>query len=221
MALDSSHQALFVLQLVVALAPPAIYFLMMGLANSQAQPRVMRARVDFILLTTAFIPFIAAPVLALIQMGHVPIALAVLAGTASILALLMPPASGSWVVYNLDPARCRRILTRACERLGWTALEREDGVHVPSAGLLITLDAVPVLRNVTLRIQGDAGGCTAGSDERLMQAIRGELRRESLLPSPAGASLVVLGAALLGVPMWYVVQHFDAIVDVVRRILPA
>ena len=46
-----------------------------------------------------------------------------------------------------------------------------------------------------------------------------EMAAEGLLPSPTGASLVLIGAALLGVPMWYLLHHMGAIVDVVRQIL--
>ena len=39
-----------------------------------------------------------------------------------------------------------------------------------------------------------------------------------MLPSPTGASMVVIGAALLGVPMYYLLNHMNAIVDVVKHI---
>ena len=52
-----------------------------------------------------------------------------------------------------------------------------------------------------------------------MRAVAREIRREAMLPSPAGASMVVIGAALLGVPMWYLFHHMDAIASAVRQVL--
>jgi hypothetical protein len=79
---------------------------------------------------------------------------------------------------------------------------------------------MPWLRNITLRCPVP-GGAALQDRDLLLAAMARELRREAMLPSPTGAGLVVIGATLLGLPMWYFFHNFDAIVDVVRRILPA
>jgi len=68
--LNSADQVLFVLQLILVIGPLAVYFLGLGLVNSQANPCLVNARVDFVVLTTAFIPVILGPMVLLIQHGH-------------------------------------------------------------------------------------------------------------------------------------------------------
>lgn len=51
-----------------------------------------------------------------------------------------------------------------------------------------------------------------------MDTLEGEIQEESMLPSPAGASMVVIGAAMLAVPMWFFFHHVDAIARAVRQI---
>ena len=115
--LDSSDQVVFVLQLIIALGPLAVYFLGLGLVNSQAHPCLVRARSDFVLLAVAFVPVIIAPVLLLVQHGHPLIALLVVAAVAGIFAAPAAARSGIWVVYNISllavPPRARAVLPSA------------------------------------------------------------------------------------------------------------
>jgi hypothetical protein len=212
--LDSADQVVFVLQLIIALGPLAVYFLGLGLVNSQAHPCLVRARSDFVLLAIAFVPVIVAPILLLVQNGHPIIALAVVAAVAGLFAMLLPRSNGNWVVYNIGITQCRRVLERSCRRLGWSLSVSDDTIEIAPAGLTIHQSSIPWLRNVSIRVQG-----SEQSADRLMDALGCELQRESMLPSPTGASLVVIGAALLGVPMYYLLNHMNAIVDVVKHIL--
>ena len=211
--MDSANQVVFVLQLIIALGPLAVYFLGLGLVNSQAHPCLVRARSDFVLLAIAFIPVIMAPILLLVQNGHPLVALAVVVAVAGLFAFLLPARRGNWVVYNIGLAQCHRVLERSCRRLGWSLGATEDCIHIAPVGLTIHQSSLPWLRNVSIRVQG-----AEKSAGQLMDALGRELERESMLPSPTGASMVVIGAALLGVPMYYLLNHMNAIVDVVKHI---
>ncbi len=217
--MDSADQVVFVLQLILALGPLALYFLALGLVNSQSHPCLINARVDFVLLAVAFLPVMIGPMLLLIEHGHALIAAGVVAGMAALFRALLPARRGAWVIYNVSREQCRVLMERACRRLNWSVTVADDQIRVSPVHLVITQSALPWLRNVALRIRclGGVGGEDA--QEQLIDALASEIQRESMLPSPMGASLVVIGAALLGMPMWYLFHHMDAIVDVVRQIL--
>ena len=223
---DSGDQVVFVLQVALALGPLAVYFLGLGLVNSQAKPVLASARADFILLTTAFAPVICWPTIALVQQGRLGMAAAVVAAVAGLFWYLVPTRTGGWVIYNISPEAVAEVIRRTCRRHGWTFAghpERDEDCTVEPLGLRLTAHSMPWLRNVTIQLARPLTGLALDPAvaRQFASALAGELGRESMLPSPTGASLVVLGAGLLGMPMWYLFRNMDAIVDVVRRILPA
>lgn len=220
--MDSAERVIFVLQVILALGPLAVYFLGLGLVNSQSRPHMANARSDFLILTIAFVPVIVLPVVSLVRQGMIiPAGLAVLL-VGLLFTALLPANRGRWVVYNISEPRCRRLLERACRRLGWSAGGSDGRIEIASRGLRIIVGSLPWLRNVTLQIESTQGGATSPNDEaELMGAVGREIAQEFMLPSPTGASLVLVGAALLGFPMWYLFSHMDAIVDVLRQLLVA
>jgi hypothetical protein len=160
-------------------------------------------------------------VVAAVSHGLYVIAGAFLASAVTLFWALLPSAHHGWVIYNISPQECRRALQRACRRMGWELacsgpLSDEAEIVIRPANLNLSLSTMPWLRNVTLRC--DRAGPAA---RQLAGALNDELRRESLLPSATGAGLVVIGATLLGLPLWYFFNHMDAIVDVVRRMILA
>jgi hypothetical protein len=224
--MDSAGQVIFVLQVVLTVGPVAVYFLGLGLASSQAHPCLVSERSDFTLLALAFVPVILWPFIALLKAGSMAIALILLSAVVILFVVLLPRRHDGWVIYNISTDECRRALHRACRRLGWQVdkavppLEDADLVVRP-AGLGVSFHSMPWLRNVTLRCRGLDGHSRSQEREALREQLAGELRRESFLPSPTGAGLVVIGATLLGLPMWYLFRNMDSIVDVVRRFILA
>jgi len=218
---ENTDTAIFVLKILLALGPLALYFLILGLVNSQARPCLVSTRTDFILLVLAFMPVIAIPVCLLAGRGLYAWASAAVFGVVVFFVALMPRQSRRWVIYNCSPAQCRRLLLRACRRNGWQAGWGEDDLlKVDPVGLQVCVSSLPLLRSVTLHIQ-ETGPEQQAAAERLIAMLRHEIRGEAMLPSATGASLVVLGTALLGLPMWYFFHHFNAIVEAVRRIFSA
>ena len=218
--MDSAEQVVFVLQLVLTLGPLAVYFLGLGLVNSQAQPCLVGARADFVVLSVALIPMFLGPLVALTRYGWWWPAAAVLACVSALFFFLLPRRDGDWVIYNTGAEQCRRLLARACRQRGWSVQGDQQRIEIPEAGLVVTISPLPWLRNVTLGI-GRAGPSDASdrAEGALIESLSREIRREAMLPSPAGASLVIIGACLLMVPMWYLAQNMDMIVNVVRHIL--
>jgi hypothetical protein len=212
---NSAEQVVFVLQLILVLGPLAVYFLVLGLVNSLARPCLVNACVDFLLLTVAFIPVLLVPLITLIQHGHSIIALSVLVAILTVFFSMLPDRRSRWVVYNCTIQQCTRLMERAARRVGGSVALADDQARLSPSGISIQISALPWLRNLTLRLAGGQGN----SRSEFLAALEAEMAGEAMLPSPTGASLVVIGTGLLGVPMWYVLHHISAIVDVVKHIL--
>lgn len=213
--MDPRDQVVFVFQVVLALGPIAAYFLGLGLVNSQARPFLIGARLDFTLLASAFLPVVVVPSVSFLQDGRYWLAGGVLAAVAVLFVAMLPSRRFGWVVYNIGPEQWRRVLDRACRRAGWSVRAEGEELVIDGAGLRVLPHGLAWLRNVTLEVRGT----DRAARERLREALQRELLEESMLPSPTGASLVVVGASLLGLPMWYLFNNMNAIVDVVRQIL--
>lgn len=220
--MDITDQAVFVLKIILALGPLSLYFLGLGLVSSQARPHLVSARTDFALLATAFIPAIAFPVLLLIEHGQHQIVTGAVVVLLAVFFALLPRRDSSWVVYNCSPAQGRRLLQQAARHLGWRVHGHGDGsFEIEPIGLRITQTALPWLRSVTLHAEGATNMEARVARRALMAALGEELKHEAMLPSATGASLVLIGAGLLGLPMWYFFHNINVLVEAVRRIFAA
>jgi len=217
---SSADQVVFVLQLALALGPLAVYFLGLGLVNSRARPCLVNARTDFVLLAIALIPIIICPVVTFIEYAQFWLAVLLVLAVTILFAVLLPKQNAGWVIYNIDPECCRRRLERTCKKLGWELEWGEDDLYIRAIDMKVSFSVLPWLRNVTIYLHNSVGEPHRAC-EQLIDVFADEIGHESMLPSPTGASLVVIGGALLGLPMWYLFHHMDAVVDVVKRILMA
>lgn len=215
--MDARDQVVFVLQVIMALGPIAVYFLGLGLVNSQSRPFLISARRDFALLATAFIPLVVVPAAGLARNGHAWLAVGICIGVLILFAIMLPARKSAWVIYNIGSTQFHRVLERACRRQGWKLRVQGDRLTVEPVGLQFGRHSVAWLRNISIELHESAR--QSSEADRLLGALQEELARESMLPSPTGASLVVIGASLLGLPMWYLFHHIDQIVILVRQIL--
>lgn len=221
--MEGPQQAVFALKLALALAPLSIYLLILGLVNSRPRPCLVRSRADFVILSVVLAPVIAAPVMVLIEQGWLAAALMVALGAAVLFRSLMPAGDDGWVVYNIAPDRCRQLVERASRRLGWTAQADGERLRLVGPDVIVSFTALPCLRNVTVHLEpGDRGTSLpiSRAEPQLMSALRQELSHEALLPSPTGATLVLLGASLLAAPLWCLLDNMEVIVRVVRDAFP-
>ena len=217
--MDPYDQVIFLLKVVINVAPIAIYFLVLGLVNSQGHPKLVNARSDFIALTLVFVPVLVWPVPLLVAGNYTWLLAAGLAlGAAGFVALVPAPMSG-WVIYNVGEGRCRRALEEAVEQAGWGFHWQDHTMTVPQANLRIDISCFPLLRNVSLHFRPIVGKLQAEPIELLRQHLESRLMRVALLPSTTGACLLVIGAGLLIVPLWMMSRHIDAIVELVHRLL--
>ena len=215
-----TEQAVEAMRLLVYIAPVALYLLVLGLVHSQATATLIDARSDFIALTAVFYPLLVLPVPGLVRAGFaLPCALGAVA-LGLLFYRLLPARSAGWVVYNLPASRAPWVLERALRSLGWA--HRWEGPHrvTTEHGLAIEIASVPVLRNISLHLHRDADSpVTAMQVADLRGAIAARLAAAPQLPSISGCCLMVLGVAMLVLPLWMMSRHSDAIAEAVSRLL--
>lgn len=219
--MSSHEQAVFFLRVVINIAPVAVYFLALGLVNTQARPRLVSGRSDFIALTLVFVPVLVWPVPVLIQYQLWWVVVAGLCVGGAVFWLLLPERMSTWVVYNISEHRCRRMVKDALARMGLSASEDHLGLTVSSKNLRIDLNGFGLLNNVSVYFKPVHGQLDEPFLLRLRAEFDDQLGTMSLLPSPTGACLVMLGVSLLIVPLWMMSKHMNAIVEIVSRLFSA
>lgn len=221
--MDAAGEVIFVLKLIVAVGPLAVYFLSLGLVNSQARPALIPCKNDFSMLSLAFLPLLVLPAVQLVDRPRAMAAAALVSAVAVAVLLWRLRRERGWVVYNLDARQCAAAVRQACGRLGWRCQATADGFELLPVHLRLEVSTWPLLRNVTLRVRRSTDeGRDARVDQelRFARALEETLGERTLLPSPTGAAMVLVGAALLGLPLWYLFQHMEAVATVIRQYWP-
>jgi hypothetical protein len=215
------ERALAAIEVLVLVGPVAVYVLWLGLVNSRPTPRLIRLREDFLTLTVAIVPFVAAPMVRLVRAGQGEFAVLFAALVLVCFLRLLPHRQAGWVIYNVVPGGVERLTDAAVRSLGWVSSWDGRRLRIPDRGLVLELRSLPALRNVTLHLRS----CEPGPSDRDIEQLRAELGRllgrEAGLPSVVGACLCLAGVTLLIVPLGMLSRHSDAIAEVVTRVLPS
>ena len=216
--MDASSQVIFLLQVIINLSPIALYFLVLGLVNSQARPWLVDARSDFIVLTLVFVPVLVWPIPGLVAGGHWAVLLIGSACGLWVFLRIVPARSSGWVVYNISETRCRRLFKTTVQSLGIDASWEGNTLRVPSTSLTIRMTAMPVLRNVSLHVEG-RGRADQALLDRIQERFDALLAGQAMLPSLSGSCMVLMGVVLMIFPLWMMSKHMNAIVELVARLL--
>jgi len=195
---------------VALVAPIAIYFLFLGLVNSHSRPCLVSSRADFTSLTIVMLPLLIAPMPALARasMWWLLALEIVLAGWAFF--AILPGRLDGWVIYNISAVRCRATIDAALQELGWSGRWAGDTWRGGPGELHLT--SLPLLRNVTVHVQLNGGGA-AGHVADLDRTLQRRLMRVEQLPSTTGACLLLVGVALLTLPIWMMGRHIQDVVE--------
>jgi hypothetical protein len=214
--------AILTLKVIGTIAPIAVYFLTLGVVNSQASPRLVSGRWDFIVLTGIFLPAFLWPIATLSSsMGWQAVAVLALAGGLGLRAMLPHPWQ-QWVIYNADTPRAADAIRRALDGLGWRYLrEGETVFSLPDLRMKVEVGGLGLLNAVNLHIHTDARNAEETEVASLIGAIEVSLRRYQLLPTAAGLFLVLIGAGLMIGPMWLMTRHMRDIVETIQRLFVA
>lgn len=210
------------LKVIGTVAPIAAYFLTLGVINSQASPRLVSGRWDFIVLTGIFLPALFWPLASLgSSIGWKAVLALILPGIAALRAMLPHPWK-HWVIYNTDTQRAAESVSRALVALGWPFhKENETTFAVPAVGMKVEVTGLTLLNAVNLHIRTGARSHARADAARLIGALEASLCRYQLLPTPAGLFLVLIGAGLMIVPMWMMTRHMHDIVETIQRLFLA
>jgi hypothetical protein len=214
--MDAAGQVILVLKLLLFVGPVAVYFIALGLVNSQATPKIINARSDFLALTVALCPLLFWPIPSLIRAGLGWVVFVAGAVAAVGISVLLDRVRPGWVIYNLSDYRARRLLDRALRSLGWEYAWEDNRVRVDQPGLLLTLSPLPLLRNVSIHVEATTIEQREAASQ-LRQRFSALLSTQQLLPSVGGSCLFLLGVGLLMLPFWMMSRHSDAIAEVVTR----
>jgi hypothetical protein len=187
----------FSLQIGLVAVPVAIYFLILGLLNSQHRPQILSGRLDFSLLVAALAPMGVVPVLNWVGTNVFTVCGAVGAVICAVLALA-PRAGRGWVIYNIDRAQALRCLERALDAAQVPFDRIQDRLEMAGGGV-IELSAFPLLRNVTIHVQ------PGGIDRSTLRLLEGELARRigrlEVVASPMAVSFVLVSTAMIVAPL--------------------
>lgn len=202
------------LRIATAVAPVALYFLLLGLLNTRRHPQMLSGRQDSALLALALSPLAIAPVVHWLGGGlHTALACgAVLAGGV----WLLSPRGRTWVIYNLPASNARRAAQHILQAMGVTTSLTDTGLRFEESDGAVDILHFPVLRNVTFRLSGGNDALWQEFEARL----HARLKHVETDPSPMAVTLLLVATAMIVAPLALVVHHGPEIVRLLTDLLP-
>ncbi len=212
------YQVVDVLMLVGNIVPIALYFLALGLVNSHARPFLITARTDFVTLSCALMPILLWPVPTFVGSGMTWVLLVGLVLVVGLFVWILTNIGTGLVIYNIDESCCHRILNDAIRAAGFKGRWTKDTWRDDAGSIAIHFRKFALLRNVTLHIEADSP-TIAKCFPPLAAELDRRLATVAQLPSTRGACLVLVGVALMILPMWMVGRHIHDIVEAMSSLL--
>jgi len=201
------------LRMAMTAAPVAIYFLVLGLLNSRRHPQLLTYRLDFLLLIVAMSPLLLFPILALL--GPTLPAMLLAAGVFVALAVVLGPRGRTWVIYNMDFDQACRIVERSLEDLDLRSRAVRGGFELLNAPGAVRIGGFPLLKNVSIGLEGADEGLARGLESQLSRRLSGI----SAQTSPMAASMLLVATALLVVPLCMVANRVPELVRILTDLL--
>jgi hypothetical protein len=215
MSMLASEQFRLTVQVATVVVPVAIYFLLLGLLNSQRHPQLIAGRTDFILLIAAFAPTFLVPALSLL--GASAWVIVALAAVLAVTALLAPPRKGNWVVYNITSAEVLRAAERALQAMGESFTRNGRRIVLGNRDVMLRFSAMPLLRNVSV--------AAAGDDARTFQQdfesrLAGQLSDIPSPRSPMAVTFLLIATAMLVAPLGLMADRMPEMVRIITDLIP-
>lgn len=195
--LVGSEQLNVTLQVATVVVPAAVYFLLLGLLNSQRHPQLISGRTDFIVLNAAFFPIFCVPALSYVGASAAAL-LGVLAVVLAAVVVLAPARCGRWVLYNIAMPEALRAAERALQAIGEPFTRRGRCLTLDRIDLSLRFGAMPLLRNVSIAADGDDARRVA---PRLERALVEQLARIHTTATPMAQTFLLIATAMLIAPL--------------------
>lgn len=210
-----SEQMGFAVQVAAVVAPVAVYFLLLGLLNSQPNPQVLSGRSDFILLNAAFAPVFCVPVLNYFGASAwaLPVAIGVLLAAALVLA---PRRAGNWAVYNITLPSAIRAAERALQTMDEPFDRRRRRLVLRRLGVTLRFSAMPLLRNVSISAEG-AGAAEFGG--KFDEPLTGQLAAVPTTATPMAVTFLLVATAMLLAPLGLLADRMPEMVRIITDLI--
>jgi len=202
------------LHIAFAVAPVALYFLLLGWLNTRRCPQMLTGRQDFALLTLAFSPLVVGPILHGLG-GGLPTAMACIAALGGTIGLLAPRGR-TFVIYNLPESDARQAVVDILAAMGVSVSPRRDRFDLNRGNARVEITHFPLLRNVSLRLLGGGEPLWREFETRL----HARFQRMEAHPSPMAVSLLLVATGMLVAPLVLMLHHAPEIVRVLTDLLP-
>jgi len=217
--MNADGQVILVLKLLLNIAPPALYFVILGLVNSHSKPNLISSRNDWLALMIVFCPILLFPVLWLASGGFYLTALIALALAVVIVIISVPRHESGWVIYNCSRHELRKALLGALEDAGIDyELVSAQIIRLTRLGLELRLSGLPLLKNTTISF--GEGKPRPEFLRDLERTLHDRIDRIDSAVNPSGPALLLAGTSMLILPLLMMVRHMDAFVRVVCDLLP-
>ncbi|MCK4625773.1 MAG: hypothetical protein KAV00_10715 [Phycisphaerae bacterium] len=210
-----SEQMSLTIQVAVIVAPVAVYFLLLGLLNSQPNPQIISARSDFILLNAAFAPVFCVPVLNYFaaSVWAIPAVIGMLLAGAVALA---PRRASNWVVYNITLPAALRAAERSLMAMGEPFDRRNRSILLKGKDLVLKFSAMPLLRNVSISVEGDDATDFGKKFEGLITA---QLEGIPTVATPMAVTFLLIATAMLITPVGLLADRMPEMVRIITDLI--
>ena len=204
------------LQIALAVLPVAVYFLILGLLNSQRRPQLVSARLDFSLLVACLSPLVVLPLLNWIGATGSSVTIAA-AAVAGIILVLAPRGQQGWVIYNISRPEAQDAVEQALRHAGVRHERLNDGRLRLAGGVTLRMSAFSMLRNVSLRVEGSSSNSEVLSRfERCLAELLGEL---PAVVTPMAATFVLVATAVIVAPLVLLADHVPEMVRIISSMI--
>ena len=206
--------ATYIIVLAPIVVPLSVYFLYLAWMNSRPHPSVSTGGRDL-----GMLGFGLAGLVVLGPLGRALVFSGRWWGDASLVAMLvglvvltLSDEPSAVIVYNVDQPVLWEALHRALQALSWPYEVRTDRVDLPDQQAVLDVRYFRAMRNASVYVRG--GPRHAGLVRRLQQELR---RQVATVPTPgrfAGRCFLVVGVALLTLPVYlWLADALDIVVD--------
>ncbi len=210
-----SEQMSLAIQVAAVVAPVAIYFLLLGLLNSQPNPQMLNARSDFILLNAAFAPVLCVPVLNYFgtPFWAAPVAIVMMLVVSAALA---PRRTSNWVVYNITLPAAFRAAERALMTMGESFDRRDRRILLRGKDLALKFSAMPLLRNVSISVEGDD---TTDFGKKFESLLAAQLTGIPAVATPMAVTFLLIATAMLITPLGLLADRMPEMVRIITDLI--
>jgi hypothetical protein len=189
------------LRFCLAFTPLAIYLLVVGSLNLSKRPRVLSGAIDSFFLGLGLIGFILVgpfelflpPATAFRLGGWVWLLLTICYVLFVTLYVLM--SRPRIVIYNVSPEQLRPVLADVFAALESEARWAGDAAFLPSLGVQLHVEAIPILRNVQLIATGTAQSYEGWT--RLQRELQARLQTTTSRRNLPGLGMIFAGLLLV------------------------